>query len=94
MYISARVIIGVTLVYYIMSTFITAFSCSPHEKIWNPLVTDGHCLDNNALVLVTCVFNIVSDVTILLLPTRAVWKLQMARKKKIGIILLFAIGLL
>lgn len=94
MFIGARILILVTLVYYIISSCVTAFSCSPREKIWNPLVTDGHCLDNNALILVGCVFNIFSDVTILLLPARAVWQLQMPRKRKIGIVALFAIGLL
>ena len=94
MWIAARVVIATTFVYYIISTFGTAFACSPRERIWNPLVTDGHCINNNSLILATCVFNIVSDVVILLLPSWMVWKLQIPRKKKIGIVLLFAIGLL
>lgn len=91
---AARAIIALTLVYYIISTSITIFACSPLEKIWNPLVTEGHCLDNNIAVIFTCLFNIVSDITILVLPAKAVWRLQIPRRKKVGIVMLFAIGVL
>ncbi|KAL8649407.1 MAG: hypothetical protein Q9226_005587 [Calogaya cf. arnoldii] len=94
LYISCRVIIVLTLVYYIISTAITIFACSPREKMWNPLITDGHCLNNNAGVLFTSLFNIVSDIVILVLPARSVWKLQIPRAKKIKIVALFATGLL
>ena len=94
MYIGARAIILVTLVYYIISTFITIFACTPRERIWNPLVTEGHCLDNNTAVLFTCLFNIVSDIVILILPARSVWRLRIPRRKKVGIVCLFATGLL
>ena len=94
LYYSARVIIATTGVYYTITTSVTIFACSPLEKSWNPLVEHGHCLDNNMGVLVTCVFNIVSDIIILLLPARSVWRLQIPRRKKVPIVSLFAIGLL
>lgn len=94
MWYGARTIIVVTGIYYIVSTFITIFACSPREAIWNPLVTDAQCIDNNTVVLITCLFNIVSDIIILMLPARAVWKLRIPTRKKVGIVLLFAIGLL
>ncbi|KAL8927690.1 MAG: hypothetical protein Q9172_001250 [Xanthocarpia lactea] len=70
MFIGARVIIVVTGVYYIISTSITIWACSPREKIWNPLITEGHCLNDDIAVLFTCLFNIASDVAILVLPAR------------------------
>ncbi|KAL8852327.1 MAG: hypothetical protein Q9221_002823 [Calogaya cf. arnoldii] len=94
LYISCHVIIVLTLVYYIISTTITIFACSPREKMWNPLITGGHCLNNNAGVLFTSLFNIVSDIIILVLPARSVWKLQIPRAKKSKIVALFATGLL
>lgn len=94
MWYSVRVIIVVTGIYYIISAFVTTFACSPREASWNPLITDPKCLNNNAAVLFTCLFNIVSDIIILMLPARAVWKLNIPTKKKIKIVLLFAIGLL
>ncbi len=94
MWYTARVVLVVTGVYYIISTFFTIFACAPRNAIWDPLVTGATCFDNNTLVLVTCLFNIVSDIVILALPTRAVWKLHIPTKRKVGIVLLFAIGVL
>lgn len=94
MWYSARIIIVVTGVYYTISSFITMFACSPREASWNPLIASAKCLDNNMLTLITAAFNIVSDIAILILPARGVWKLRIPTKKKIGIVLLFALGLL
>ncbi|KAL8684505.1 MAG: hypothetical protein Q9224_006309, partial [Gallowayella concinna] len=94
MFVMARVMIAVILVYYIISTCITTFACNPRERIWNPLITEFKCLDNTIGILFTCLFNIVSDLIILALPSRAVWKLKIPLKKRISIILLFATGLL
>lgn len=84
----------VTGIYYVVSAFITIFACSSREAIWNPLIADAQCIDNNTVVLITCLFNIVSDIIILILPARAVWKLRIPTRKKVGIVLLFVIGLL
>lgn len=94
MFVTARVMIGVILVYYTISTCITTFACNPRERIWNPLITEYKCLDNTIGILFTCLFNIVSDLIILALPSRTVWKLKIPVKKRISIILLFATGLL
>ncbi|KAL8756519.1 MAG: hypothetical protein Q9199_002883 [Rusavskia elegans] len=93
MFISARVIIVVTLLYYITSMSITIFACSPREKFWNRL-KEGHCLNNNLGVFITSLFNIVSDIIILVLPAKTVWSLQIPRSKRIRIVALFATGLL
>ncbi|KAL8914310.1 MAG: hypothetical protein Q9171_001030 [Xanthocarpia ochracea] len=94
MFIGARVIIVVTGVYYTICTPVIIWACTPREKIWNPLITEGHCLHDNIAVIFACLFNIASDVAILVLPARSVWRLQIPRRKKIGIVSLFAIGLL
>ena len=94
MFYSARIIIVVTGIYYIISTCLTIFACSPREAIWNPLIVNPRCLDNDTVVLITCLFNIVSDIIILILPARAVWNLRIPIRNKVKIVFLFAIGLL
>ena len=94
MWYSARIVIIATGLFYLISTFLTIFACSPRAAYWNPLITNGRCLDNNTSVLITCIYNIVSDIVILILPARAVWKLRIPTRKKLNIVLLFAIGLL
>ena len=94
MWYGARIIIAVAGILYCGSALITIFTCSPIEAIWNPFITDSHCINNEVLVLVICLFNIFSDIIILILPARAALKLRIPTRHKIKIVLLFAIGLL
>lgn len=93
LFICARVLIVLNLVYYIVSTCVSIWACSPREKIWNDLVP-GKCLSNDTMIFITCVWNMLSDVAILIAPASSVLKLKVALRKKLGIILLFATGLL
>lgn len=91
--IGSYAMIVVSVMFHVASTCAAIWACSPREKIWNDLI-DGKCLDNNMLILVTCIFNIVSDVIILILPAHTVWGLRIDFKKKLEICMLFATGLL
>jgi hypothetical protein len=57
---------------------------------------DGNCnqVDDYVWAMTAGIFNIVSDIAILLIPQRAIWKLNMPLNRKIGISFLFALGLL
>ena len=94
MWYGARIVIAVAGLFYCITAFITIFACSPREAIWNPFITSSYCIDDEMLILIICLFNILSDIVILLLPARAVWKLRIPTRHKIRIVLLFAIGLL
>ncbi|KAL8672747.1 MAG: hypothetical protein Q9168_002801 [Polycauliona sp. 1 TL-2023] len=74
--------------------WVSIFACSPVAKFWDTLITDGKCLDFALNILLTCMFNIITDVLILLLPARAVWRLQILTQKKFAIVSLFGIGLI
>ncbi|KAI0184707.1 hypothetical protein EV127DRAFT_443511 [Xylaria flabelliformis] len=69
-------------------------ACTPVEANWNVLI-DGDCTRVNTKYtnLSVSVFNFISDVIILLIPQRVIWKLNMSTKKKIGISFIFAIGI-
>ena len=94
MWYSARTIIVVSGIYYTISTFLTIFACSPREAIWNPLITNPKCINRNAGVPPICLYNITSDIIILILAARAVWNLRLPYRTKLRIVLLFALGLL
>lgn len=80
-------------IFYFADIFLTLFICNPREKIWNDYV-GGTCMNYNALVLASAMFNILSDIVILLLPVKSIWQLRITTKKKVSIIALFATGLL
>ena len=94
MWYSANTIIVVLGIFYSISAFLTIFACVPLEANWNPLIIDARCINNNVVAIIVCLFNIISDIVILMLPARAVWKLRIPVKRKLKIVLLFAIGLL
>ena len=94
MFITAWILIVMVCLWNFISTFISLFACNPREKFWNKLITDGYCMDFNTDIQLTSMFNIIVDVIILVLPTRATWKLRIPLRRKLAICSVFAIGLL
>ena len=82
------------LVFYVSVWLTTIFECVPQAKIWNPEKGDGHCINVNVAYAATGAVNVVSDLLILLLPMLAIWRLQMAPKRKLGVSAVFATGLM
>ncbi|KAI1142782.1 hypothetical protein F5Y05DRAFT_366152 [Hypoxylon sp. FL0543] len=71
---------------------ILAFGCSPPEKYWNQLA-EGKCLDGNATAVSASAINFFFDIVILILPQRVIWGLHLSWRKKLGISVLFAVGI-
>ena len=88
-----HILIWSNLLFYTIETFLEIFACTPREKIWNPS-TPGHCIgiENNYIAIGA--WNVLSDFLILILPMVAIWNLQMANTRKIGVAAVFATGLL
>lgn len=57
-------------------------------------MSNGSCIDVKFLYIPAAVINLVSNIIILVLPQRVIWGLQTSSKNKIGISLIFAIGIL
>lgn len=83
-----------TVIFYLLEIFTLIFQCNPREKIWNPLITTGHCLNSIALYQASGVFNVLSDFAILTLPLPTVWNLQMSLRRRLLLMGVFATGLL
>lgn len=83
------------VVFYVSGTFLEIFRCWPRQKIWDPLYVGGSCpIDIAANNFASTLVNLASDIAILLLPQWIIWNLHMTRAKRIGISLLFVIGIL
>ena len=79
---------------YYFSTIITKiWECNPRARIWNKSI-EGTCIDISAVLDTDGVFNTLSDFFILLVPVKALWGLQMKSSRKVGIVLLFSVGLM
>jgi hypothetical protein len=73
---------------YIM---VIIFQCRPITSIWNKQLT-GKCVDLTAVGLSGAVFSIIEDLVILILPIPECKNIQMGKKKKWGLALMFAVG--
>ncbi|KUJ17081.1 uncharacterized protein LY89DRAFT_748303 [Mollisia scopiformis] len=93
-YIAIQVLLWSNLAFYLASFFVLVFECVPQERIWNPLITTGHCIKTGSLLIAMGVINVVSDLMILILPIWAIFHLHMSMKLKLGISAIFATGLL
>ncbi|GKZ36894.1 hypothetical protein AbraIFM66950_008158 [Aspergillus brasiliensis] len=87
-----QALMGLNFFFYLADTIVKIFECTPRERIWDKTVP-GHCIDANIPVLVTSIVNVVSDIMMLLMPIRCVWRLQIALRQKVGISAIFAAGI-
>lgn len=67
--------------------------CRPFAKNWYTLLP-GSCGSIRASVLSLSIINMTVDLIIVALPMPMIWRLQMAKKRKIGLTITFALGLL
>ena len=94
MFVGVQVCIWSLFLFYLVDTAFLIKICTPRRKIWNPLMTTGHCFNETALYLAQGVINVISDFMIFFLPMPSLWKLQMPRKRKILTMTVFATGFL
>lgn len=78
--------------FYLMDIIFQICQCIPREKIWNPLM-EGHCFEQSAIYDATGIFNVISDLAILIVPIIPICKLQMPLRRKILVSSIFAAGL-
>ncbi|PWY67974.1 hypothetical protein BO94DRAFT_423231, partial [Aspergillus sclerotioniger CBS 115572] len=82
---------GITVAWMISIELVAIFQCTPIQKGWQPLV-EGHCIYLKGALLGNGVPNFVTDIFILSLPVRPVWKLRASLPQRIAIILVFLSG--
>ena len=90
----AHTLIWTNLVFYLISAFLEVFGCKPISKAWDPLITNGYCINILAVNVAASSINSLSDIAILVLPQVSIWRLQMALRRKVQISALFLIGVL
>lgn len=86
-------LLSANVVYYIGTAIAEHFSCIPYEKLWNRLLP-GACYDWRPVNLSAAVVNIASDIIILCAPQRVIWNLRLSRKRKLGVSVVFLVGIM
>ena len=91
---ASHVTLWANAMYYITILFIKIFACKPIRFFWDKTIPHGHCIDQYRMNVIGAVICLASDVTILLLPQRVILSLTLSFKRKLGLALVFAIGIL
>ncbi|KAG9230254.1 hypothetical protein BJ875DRAFT_520703 [Amylocarpus encephaloides] len=82
---------ALTIAFYTACVFYRIFACTPREKIWNTRIV-GKCINQEAAILNSAVFNTAFDFLVLFIPMQSIWVLRMSTRKKIGVSMIFAVG--
>jgi len=90
------VTMGLTMCYWITFQFGNIFYCSPISMVWEGWDGEhaGKCLDINKFMIAATGTNIFIDVVIIVLPIPQLLKLSLSWRKKVGLLAMFAVGIL
>lgn len=88
-----RVFMVVSSVFYLSTVPAKIWECIPRAKLWNHSL-EGRCIHVSGILNADGLFNTLSDFLILIVPIKALWKLQIKTPKRIGIAVVFTVGLM
>ena len=74
---------------------VSIFSCIPIRAFWDfQIRAQSYCIDPQKFCVAMAVPNILTDILILCMPIRQVWKLQLDRRSKGVLTFIFLLGAL
>ncbi|KAK8075604.1 hypothetical protein PG997_010267 [Apiospora hydei] len=85
-------LIVIVSAYALAYQVVSIFSCKPMKAAWDITITDATCVDKEAVYMGLSISNIIMDVIILLIPIHVVYPLQMSKRQKVSLVMLFATG--
>lgn len=70
------------------------FQCAPISYTWKQVIPNEHgkCVNINAFYLANAALNILTDFMTYTLPMPMLWKLQLPKRQKIGLITILGLG--
>ncbi|KAH8752324.1 integral membrane protein [Hyaloscypha sp. PMI_1271] len=89
---AASATIGMIALSTVVIFFMTVFSCHPVAFFWNRDIRGGTCININKLAYANSAMSIIQDLLIVALPLPVLVKLNMGKKKKIGVGFMFTVG--
>ncbi|KJZ73121.1 hypothetical protein HIM_07505 [Hirsutella minnesotensis 3608] len=92
-YWACRLVTAFNVCLYVAVLTASVLYCIPAEKVWRRWIP-GRCLNRRLVDVNVAVFNFVIDVVILALPQRVIWTLNTNFARKIGVSVIFSVGLL
>ncbi|KAF2843411.1 hypothetical protein M501DRAFT_903162, partial [Patellaria atrata CBS 101060] len=91
--------IAFIIAYVITFLFVRSFGCKPISAFWYRQIPQWRathefsCLDDAAVYFTAGSISVVQDILAVILPMILVWKLQMTRRQKIAVGIIFSLGI-
>ncbi|ESZ93962.1 hypothetical protein SBOR_5665 [Sclerotinia borealis F-4128] len=86
-------VLAACIAWVIMTILIAFLICRPLGYNWNLQPTAGHCGNTISAYTAVGIADIITDMMILLLPQRMLWKLQLPMANKLALAALMCLGL-
>lgn len=90
----ALVMLVILIAQALANIFTCIFECRPISYAWNQVVPGSHgkCIHINEFYLANAALNILTDFMTYTLPMPMLWKLQLPKRQKIGLITILGLG--
>lgn len=89
------VLMGITTAYGFIYTVVSLAACRPFQANWDKIsYPDYKCIDTTMFYTSSAAIGAILDVAILITPIPMVWTIQAKTSTKIGLTILFAVGIL
>lgn len=82
---------GLVAAWWIAVVLVSIFSCKPIYGFWDKTVHPD-CINSKTFFIGNAVPNIATDIIILVLPIRMIWRLNTTRPQKISLSIIFLLG--
>ncbi|RAO67831.1 uncharacterized protein BHQ10_003843 [Talaromyces amestolkiae] len=87
-----KVIIWATVIWGVASIIVIFLICRPFSYSWDTS-QPGSCGNRNDMYIINGIGNMLLDIAILVLPLPTIWKLKLPTAQKIGLALIFSLGI-
>jgi hypothetical protein len=88
------ILIGINITILVSVILAVFLICKPLSYSFAPVTPGGHCGSLSSFELYTAVTSLINDFVIVVLPMPVLWRLQMAKKRKVGLAVVFGMGTL
>lgn len=89
-------VVGVIMVLWWISFILSVqLECRPVQYFWDKSIPGGHCISHRASEIqkyTLAAATTITDIIVWLLPLPWLWRLQLNPRKKVGIVVTFALG--
>lgn len=82
------------IVWFLVTTFVFIFQCTPIHAYWDEIRQPPHCMDMTKLLFGYELTNLLLDIFILCIPMPIVWQLNLKPSKKISLLGILSLGAL